>query len=178
MKRVLLLFSLMISITVSAQTIQDTFFGQKLGVKTSESSIKKGLEGKVSTNLSVQTVYPLTVFSTGEISFGGVRWETISFYCFFEDLLLGNVVFSKVTYEISTLNDAKKTIQDALTKKYGEPEKTADNMLEWFGENGISISLSVMEQQRILGTKEYSLMLGYNNLEVLNKYRNHISDEL
>lgn len=179
MKRIIILLSLLLSIFVSAQNIQDTFFGQKLGSKVSESDIKKGLEGKFSTDdLSVDKVYPVTAYSAGVVSFGGVVWENVTFCSFFEDQALGSVVFSRKTLEESSIEQDRKRLEEALTKKYGTPEKNEDGGLKWMGENGISVVLTITETTGFLGVTYNALNLAYYHLDVMQKYKDQINDEL
>ena len=178
MKRIILFLSLLLPVIVSAQNIQDTFFGQKLGTKVSETAIKKGLEGKFSTELSVEKAYPITAYKTELVTFGGIAWECALFCGFFDEPVLGSVVFMKKALDESSFEQDRKNLQEALTNKYGKPENTEDHGLRWEGENGMGVKITLSEEEGILGIKYQTLSLAYYSIEVVQKYKDQISDEL
>ncbi len=178
MKRILLLLSLLLPLIVSAQKIQDTFFGQKLGSKISEAAIKKALEGKFSTTVEVEKAYSITAYTTEAVTFGGVTWEYASFCGFFEEQSLGAVIFARTGLNESDFDQDKESLRKALTDKYGEPEITEDKGLRWKGENGVDVTLSVTEETGLLSLKVKQLSLVYRNTEIIDRYHQHISDEI
>ena len=178
MKRILLLLSLLLPLFVSAQNIQDTFFGQKLGAKTNEAAIKKGLEGKFSTTIEVEKAYPITAYNTEAVTFGGVPWEHASFCVFFEEQTLGGVLFTRSALDESDFDKDKESLRKALTEKYGEPEITEDKGLRWTGSNGVDVTLSVTEETGLLGIKVQQMSLLYRNIEIIDRYHQHINDEI
>ena len=172
------MLSLLLPVIASAQNIQDTFFGQKLGTKASEAAIKKGLEGKFSTTIDVEKTYPITAYTTEAVTFGGVVWENASFCGFFEDQLLGAVIFSKTAHEEADFDQDKESLQKALTDKYGKPEVTEDKGLRWTGQNGVDVTLSITEETVLLSLKVKRFTLVYRNIEIIDRYHNQINDEI
>ncbi len=178
MRRILLLLSLLLPVIASAQNIQDTFFGQKLGTKASEAAIKKGLEGKFSTAIDVDKAYPITAYTTETVTFGGVAWEHVMFCGFFEEQTLGAVMFTRTALDESDFDQDKESLRKALTEKYGEPEITEEKGLRWTGKNGVDVTLSVTEETGLLSIKVQQLSLIYRKTEIVERYRQHISDEI
>ena len=179
MKRILLLCTLIVSLYSSAQNIQDSFFGLKIGTKADGTIIKKAMEGRLHTDLVIDESYMLTIYGAKNVDFGGVTWDLTMFGTYFKEHLFGSIVFTKTSSNQKKIAEEMEDLKKALTDKYGTPQPTKEETgFRWKGKNGIVLKLVIEEESTMIGGKVQRLRLSYADIDINERYQKIIDAEL
>ena len=189
MRKVLFIALLLLSATVSAQTIQDTFLGLKLGSELSQEKLKETLSKEYSRSLTYIDESPISIGITNDISFGGKKWDNVHLFIYKPEMKFYAVEFAIAADITVMLKRDYEELLRKLTEKYGEPETVKLNCRRWQGENGtveleyiIEMPLSDEEKQALEQSGEkiifHRLSLQYWDKETEQLLRNYNDGEL
>ena len=178
------------SMSVSAQSVQNSFFGYKLGFTISVEKIEKTLVTEYSRGLTYVNENPMLVGTANNLNYAGCKWDNTNVLIFKPDMKFFGVEFI-VTGDITTsLKNRYEDLLKSLTEKYGEPEEIKNNCRRWTGKNGVSVELEYIifvplseEEQKALKEqgKEvpfHRVTLGYWDTKVEDQIKKYNQSQL
>ena len=139
--KVLSFVLLFASVSASAQNVQNSFFGYKLGSTVSVEKIDETIVTEYSRGLTYVNENPMLIGTANNLNYAGCKWDNTNVIIFKPDMKFFAVEFI-VTGDITTsLKNRYEDLLKSLTEKYGEPEEVKRNCQRWAGKNGVSVEL-------------------------------------
>lgn len=173
------------SLLESKPTIQDTFFGLKMGNRITSSQIKSAVGTKGV--FSKEERESNTIINTfTDLYFAGSKWDFANFLCMSDGKFYWfNAYDSYGDYGTDNEREAKnqyESLKEKLDEKYGvgDEKKDDDGNLSttYFGSNGIAIIISNERSRSMGGSYRRYVKIEYINVELYQKQNAAYDDEL
>ncbi len=165
-------------------TIQDTFFGLKIGSHQTISTIKSAV-GYKGTFLNEEKESYSNRLTFKDIMFAGKTWDFGTFSLTENGELYNlSVNISLTDYKSDDQKEADKTYESfktRLAEKYGEAKEGIDDegkFVGYIGNNGIGLSLSKQRSKSKGGDYRLYVTLNYYSFEIYQRLFNQSNDEL
>lgn len=165
-------------------TIQDTFFGLKMGTRQTTSTIKWAVGDKGTLLSEDKDIYGKTI-TFKDITFAGKVWDFGEFRLTENGELYDlSVQISLKDYGFDDLKEANRTFESFKTKleeKYGTAEEKTDEAgkrISYIGNNGIGLMLSNERSKSKGGDYRRYVTLEYWHTEIHSQLYNQSNDEL
>ena len=165
-------------------TLQDTFFGMKIGSRQTTTSIKSAVGHKGTFISEDNVLYGKTVLFK-DFMFAGQKWDYGTFIINDEGVLYEiRAEMSLEDYSLDDKNEANRIYQlfkERLSKKYGEKDEESDEegiYISYVGNNMISLTLSNERSKSNSGEYRRYVILDYIDLSTFEQLSKQSNDEL
>lgn len=165
-------------------TLQDTFFGMKIGSQQTTTSIKSAIGYKGTFVSEKNSLYgKMVIFK--DFMFAGQTWDYGMFIINDEGVLYEiRTEMSLEDYSLDDKNEANRIYQlfkERLSKKYGEKDEESDEegtYISYVGNNMISLTLSNERSKSNSGEYRRYVILDYIDLSTIAQLSKQSNDEL
>ena len=165
-------------------TLQDTFFGMKIGSQQTTTSIKSAVGYKGTFVSEKNALYGKTVIFK-DFMFAGQTWDFGTFIMNDEGVLYEiRAEMSLEDYSLDDKNEANRIYQlfkERLSEKYGEKDEESDEEgihTIYVGNNMISLTLSNKRSKSAGGEYRRYVVLDYIDLSTMEQLSKQSNDEL
>lgn len=165
-------------------TIQDTFFGLKMGSRQTVSTIRSAVGHKGTFISEDNDIYGTTI-TFEDMAFAGKIWDFGDFSLTEKgELYKLRVSISLTDYKEDDFNEANRTFESFKAKledKYGPTEEKTDEdgkRISYIGNNGIGLMLSNNRSKSKGGDYRRYVTLEYWHTEIHSQLYNQSNDEL
>ena len=165
-------------------TLQDTFFGMKIGSQQTTTSIKSAVGYKGTFVSEKNALYgKMVIFK--DFMFAGQTWDFGTFIMNDEGVLYEiRAEISLEDYSLDDKNEANRIYQlfkERLSKKYGEKDEESDEegtYINYVGNNMILLTLSNERSKSNSGEYRRYVILDYIDLSTMEQLSKQSNDEL
>lgn len=167
------------AVVPSMPTIQDTFFGMKIGSVQSSSNVKSAL-GSRGEFYKQYTEGTANVYEFINLYFGGRKWDFCEIMTNANNEFYYLYVYSSADWSFES-DRVYKSLNETLSEKYGVGSESIEDHRSvtcYYGNNDMVVEVSNEKAQSKGGSLRYYVGLIYANIELSSKQDSLAIDEL